>query len=40
MNGYIQITRKEFFRWGGLMNPKLMRVQRRGVWCYYRPAFK
>jgi len=32
----IRITKKEFYRAGGLSNPALFRKQKNGVWYYYK----
>ena len=35
MNGYIKITRKQFYNGGGFSNPRNVRVARNKSWSYY-----
>jgi hypothetical protein len=35
VEGYRQITREIFFRFGGFMNPYLIRVQQGNQWTYW-----
>jgi hypothetical protein len=36
MTGYIEITKAEFYAWGGFSNPHLARKMISGKWHYYR----
>lgn len=36
MIGSTKITKKEFYKLGGLANPKLFRKSANGVWSYWK----
>lgn len=36
MIGATKITKKEFYKLGGLANPKLFRKESNGVWTYWK----
>lgn len=36
MKGYTKITKDQFYRYGGMSNPRLIRVTRNGEWVYFQ----
>lgn len=36
MMGYEQISRRQFYAWGGFSNPRLVRVERGRSWAYFQ----